>query len=125
MQGFSGIFWAMLTIGGPLVLAAVLAYGGYQSFQRRRRLGLPVGARPATPALPRRFLIVPSTATSGSDAIMRSLVMEAAISRRQRVTGLLDGCFIGQANGHVMFGNMDARLGSGLRRILEPTAASA
>jgi hypothetical protein len=50
MQDFSGVFWAMMTVGGPIILAAILAYGGYQSFQRRRQRGLPVGARPASPA---------------------------------------------------------------------------
>jgi hypothetical protein len=50
MQDFSGIFWAMMTVGGPLILAAILAYGGYQSIRRRRRLGLPVGPRAASPA---------------------------------------------------------------------------
>jgi hypothetical protein len=50
MQDFGGIFWAMATIGGPLILGAILAYGGYQSIQRRRRMGLPVGARPANAA---------------------------------------------------------------------------
>jgi hypothetical protein len=62
---------------------------------------------------------------SGSDAMIRSLVIEAAVSRRQRVSGLLDGCFVGRANGKAMFGNIDARLGSGLRRILEPATAAA
>jgi hypothetical protein len=47
---FSGVLWAMATIGGPAILAVVLALGGYRTIQRRQRLGLPVGARPASPA---------------------------------------------------------------------------
>jgi hypothetical protein len=49
MQDFSGIFWSLATIGGPIILAVVLALAGYRTIQRRRRLGLPVGARPASP----------------------------------------------------------------------------
>ena len=51
---------------------------------------------------------------SQDHAILRGLVMEAAVSRRQRVGGLLDGCFQGPANGAAMFGNVDARLAGGV-----------
>jgi len=45
----SAFLWALMTIGGPLVLALILAYGGYQTIRRRSRTRAPVGPRAATP----------------------------------------------------------------------------
>lgn len=56
-------------------------------------------------------------ATSGH-ATLRALVMEAALSRRQKVSGLLDGCFHGSANGRGLLGNVDTRFLWGVREIL-------
>ena len=51
-------------------------------------------------------------------ATLRALVMEAALSRRQKVSGLLDGCFHGSAHGRGLLGNVDTRFLWGVRGIL-------
>lgn len=47
---FGGVLWVSISVLGPLLLAAALAYGGYSTIKRRRRTGAPVGARNATPS---------------------------------------------------------------------------
>ncbi len=49
MDDLSGFLWLLIIIIGPILLAAALAYGGYQTFRRRRRTGAPLDARQATP----------------------------------------------------------------------------
>ncbi len=56
---------------------------------------------------------------------LRGIVMEAAASRRHRVSGLLDGCFLGPANTNAMMGDVDRRLGAAVASILRPLRASA
>lgn len=50
MTDGGGILWVAINVLGPLLLAGALAYGGYQTLQRRRRTGATLGARVATPA---------------------------------------------------------------------------
>jgi hypothetical protein len=50
MDDISGLLWALINIVGPLLLAGVLAYGGYQTIKRRQRTGTTLDARRATPA---------------------------------------------------------------------------
>ena len=50
--------------------------------------------------------------------VLRGIVMEAAVSRRHRVSGLLDGCFMGPAHAHAMFGDVDARFARGVTAML-------
>jgi hypothetical protein len=49
MTYYDGFGWLLMDIVGPLLLALLIAWGAYQTYQWRRRRGLPVGARRATP----------------------------------------------------------------------------
>jgi hypothetical protein len=44
-----GLGWLLMNFIGPILLGLLLAWGGYQTYLWRRRRGLPVGARPASP----------------------------------------------------------------------------
>ena len=44
-----GLGWLLMDIIGPLLLALLLAWGGYQTYLWRRRRGLPLDARRASP----------------------------------------------------------------------------
>jgi hypothetical protein len=44
-----GLGWLLMNLIGPLLLAAALAYGGYETYRRRRARGLPVGPRAIDP----------------------------------------------------------------------------
>jgi hypothetical protein len=44
-----GLGWLLMNFVGPIILALLLAWGGYQTLLWRRRRGLPIGAREATP----------------------------------------------------------------------------
>jgi hypothetical protein len=41
--------YQLLNFVGPIILGLLIAWGGYQSYLWRRRRGLPVGARSASP----------------------------------------------------------------------------
>jgi hypothetical protein len=41
--------YQLLNFVGPIILGLLLAWGGYQTYLWRRRRGLPVGARSASP----------------------------------------------------------------------------
>lgn len=45
-----GLGWVLMNLIGPLLLALALAWGGYESYRRRRARGLPVGARAIDPS---------------------------------------------------------------------------
>ncbi len=57
--------------------------------------------------------------------VLRGIVIEAAASRRHRVSGLLDGCFLGPANTDAVLGDVNRRLGAAVTSILRATRASA
>jgi hypothetical protein len=44
-----GLGWLLMNLIGPILLGLLLAWGGYQTYLWRRRRGLPVGARRASP----------------------------------------------------------------------------
>jgi hypothetical protein len=44
-----GLGWLLMNFIGPILLGLALAWGGYESYRRRRARGAPVDARQATP----------------------------------------------------------------------------
>jgi len=44
-----GLGLLLINFAGPILLGLLLAWGGYQTYLWRRRRGLPVDARPASP----------------------------------------------------------------------------
>ena len=50
---------------------------------------------------------------------LRATVLEAALTRRHRVHGLLDGCFEGPAPSQAFVGSVDARLQTGVQIALK------
>ena len=44
-----GLGWLLMNLAGPILLGLLLAWGGYQTYVWRRRRGLPIGARRASP----------------------------------------------------------------------------
>ena len=49
MSEHYGLGMVLMNFIGPIILGLLLAWGGYQTYLWRRRRGLPVGARPASP----------------------------------------------------------------------------
>ena len=49
MSEHYGLGMILMNFIGPIILGLLLAWGGYQTYRWRRRRGLPVGARAASP----------------------------------------------------------------------------
>jgi hypothetical protein len=73
-----GLGWLLMNLIGPLLLAAALAYGGYETYRRRRARGLPVGPRSIEPGLAAAMDDRPSR-SSGTYILRLALPVLAAL----------------------------------------------